>query len=127
MIVTTSPDAPAVVESVPLTSGRPLIRLEGAWEDLAARQDVDTGFLELTVHTDGPDPGLLERARERFPDAIKVRAEYERVAAPRIAAGGRPWSELYSEYHLEHHEQEAAEELLGLFREVLEEAQDAAP
>ena len=69
---------PAAVRSVPITAGRPLLRAGGRWEEITARTDLEGAFLDLTVHTDGPEPDLMDRARERFPGVVKVRAEYPR-------------------------------------------------
>ena len=127
VLVETKPGVPAKVRSIPLRTGRHLVRAAGSWDSLAARDDLDDSFLDLTVTADGPDPDLMDRARERFPLVVKVRAEYPRTAAPRRATAGRPWGELYSEYHLEAHTTPAESELLALFEEIREEVGDAAP
>ncbi|HSM02263.1 MAG TPA: hypothetical protein VK960_07505, partial [Acidimicrobiia bacterium] len=79
------------------------------------------------VETDGPDPGLVDRAREEFGDVVKVRAEYERSGTVRAEVAGRPWRDLYAEYHEEAHHEPASGELLELFAEIREEVVDAAP
>lgn len=126
VIVDAAPGVPAAVRSVPLRGGRRLIRAEGTWDDIAARDDLDDALLDLVVHTDGPDEGLMDRARERFPGVVKVRAVYERVGVDVEAAPGATLEELYAAYHLETHNAEPAEALVALFREIAEEVADAA-
>ena len=127
VIVETAPGVPAVVDSIPITRGRRLIRLAGEWEEIAGRDDLGDAFLDITVRTDGPDPGLVDRAREEFGDVVKVRAEYERATPVRTEMAGRPWKDLYAEYHEEAHHEAASEELLDLFSEIREEVADADP
>lgn len=125
VIVDTSPDAPASVRSVPITGGKALIRVEGTWEEILARDDLDDAYLDLVVSTDGPDPGLMDAARERFPDVVKVKAEYERSREARPTTAGRALDDLYAEYHREAHNAAATDELLDLFREISTEVADA--
>lgn len=127
VLVETHPGVPATVRSVPLDAGRRLIRVEGTWEDIAARDDLDDALLDLTVATGGPDPELMDRARERFQGLVKVRADYERPAVPRVATAGRPWEELYDEFHRSDHGGPASPALLSLFAEIREEVADATP
>jgi exonuclease SbcD len=127
VIVETTPGVPARVRSIELRSGRRLVRAAGTWESLVERTDLDDAFLDLTVAAAGPDPELMDRARERFPLVVKVRAEYPRSTAPRRATAGRPWGELYSEYHTAAHAAPPEPELIALFEEIREEVGDAAP
>lgn len=117
----------ASITSVPITRGRPLVQVSGPWSDIAARTDLDDAYLDLTVTTEGPQPGLMDDARERFRHVVKVRAEYERVESERRGAIGTPLDELYSEYHEEAHGAPAAEDLMVLFREIAEEVDSATP
>lgn len=116
----------ASVSSVPITRGRPLVRAIGPWSDIAGRTDLDDAFLDLVVATDGPQPGLMDDARERFAHVVKVRAEYERVESERRGAIGAPLDELYAGYHEETHGDEVSEALMAVFREIMEEADHAA-
>ena len=127
VIVETGPGVPAAVKSIPITRGRPLVRLQGTWDQIVGRDDLGDAYLDITVHTDGPDPGLADRAREEFGEVVKVRAEYERATPVRAEVAGRPWRDLYAEYHEEAHRGPAPEELLELFVEIREEVVDAAP
>jgi DNA repair protein SbcD/Mre11 len=127
VVVEAEPGTPATVRSVAVRGGRRLVRVEGPWEDIAARDDLDGALLDLVVHTDGPDEGLMDRVRERFPDVVKVRAVYERPGSEVDTAPGATLEELYAAYHLEAHATEPSETLAALFREIAEEALDAAP
>jgi exonuclease SbcD len=126
VVVDTSPEAPASIRSVPVTGGRPLIRVEGTWEEIAQRDDLDDAFLDLVVRTEGPDPGLMDAARERFPNVVKVKAEYERSRDTRPSTAGRPLDDLYADYHREVHGEAAADDLMALFREISIEVADAS-
>jgi hypothetical protein len=69
----------------------------------------------------------MDRARERFPLVVKVRAEYPRSISARRITTGRPWGELYTEYHAEAHAAPPEPALLALFEEIRAEVTDAAP
>jgi exonuclease SbcD len=116
----------ASVTSVPITRGRPLVRVSGPWSDITSRTDLDGAFLDLTVRTDGPEPGLVDTVRERFEHVVRVRAEYDRVEVERTTGIGRPIDELYAEYHELAHQDPPDDELMALFREIAEEVDRAA-
>lgn len=127
VIVDAEPGRLAVAESVPLKGGRPLVRVNDTWDAIDARTDELAGaFLDLTVKTSGTDMSLAERAHETFPFLVRVRAQRPVGAdRERLAKGHRSWEELYAEYYRREHEEDAPDDLLILFREVLEEAADA--
>jgi hypothetical protein len=93
---------------------------------MSARDDLDGVLLDLIVRTDGPEPGLLDQVRERFPDVVKVRPEYERPTVESSIAAGASLDELYAAYHLETHAAEPLDALMALFREIAEEVADAS-
>jgi exonuclease SbcD len=126
VIVETAPGVPATVRSVAIGQGRRLMRATGSWDELTGRADLDAAFLDLTVTTTGPEPDLMDRARARFPLVVKVRAEYPRAAVERRVTTGRPWGELYAEYHTEAHAAAPDPALLALFEEIREEVADAS-
>jgi exonuclease SbcD len=123
VIADLEPGVPARIESVPLGAGRPLVRVSGSWEEIAGRTDLGDVWLDLVVDTEGPDPGLMDQARERFERVVKVQARYQRpeYEGTRRTSTGRPWVELYAEYHREEHGAAAPEELLRLFTEAQEQ------
>jgi len=127
VIVDAEPGRLAVPESVPLRSGRRLVRVVDTWDAIEARCDeLANSFLDLTVRTSGTDTSLAERARETFPYLVKVRAQRPEAAThDRLTKGHRSWEELYSIYYRREHEEEPPDQLVALFREVLEEVADA--
>jgi exonuclease SbcD len=127
VVVDAEPGRLAVMESIPLTTGRPLFRVTDTWDAIEARSaELADAFLELTVRTSGTDTSLAERARETFPFLVKVRAlRPEGATRDRLTKGHRSWEELYSIYYRREHEEEPPHELLVLFRDVLEEVADA--
>jgi DNA repair protein SbcD/Mre11 len=128
VIVDVAPGQLATIESVPLVSGRPLVRVTGTWDDIEARAPELAGsFLELAVKSSGTDTTLAERARAAFPYLVKVRAlrPAEDGERPGLAKGHRSLDELYGDYYRREHEEDPPEDLLALLREVLEEATDA--
>jgi exonuclease SbcD len=127
VIVDAEPGRLAVAETVPLQSGRPLVRVNDTWEAIEARtHELAGAFLDLTVRTTGTDMSLAERAHETFPFLVRVRAQRPLGAErQRLAKGHRSWEELYAEYYRREHDEDAPDDLLALFREVLEEAADA--
>ncbi len=101
VIVDAEPGRPAVVTSVPILSGRPLVRAVGTWEDLEARaEELAESYLDLTVNVGGPDPDLGRRAAQTFPYLVNVRPERPAGARSERAAGGpRPTDdELYAAF-----------------------------
>jgi exonuclease SbcD len=128
VLVEAEPGVPAVIESIPVRAGRSLVRVSGSWDDLAGRDDLDGAWLDLVVDTDGPDPGLVDVARERFEGVVKVQARYHRPAEDVVPAtsSGRPWSELYGEYHEHTYGKAAPAALLEAFIEAEEHARGAA-
>lgn len=126
VVVDVEPGLPAVVHSVPLTAGRRLLRPRGAWEDIVAMDGVYESYLDLTVETAGPDPGLADRAREEFDFLVRVRADYPRAEAEPIEREQRTLTELYGDYYEGREGVAAPPTLIAAFDEVLEEVSGAA-
>ena len=125
-LVDVEPGLPAKVRTVPITGGRPLVRPTGTWEEILATEGLEESYLDLTVHTDGPDPGLADRARERFEYLVKVRAEYPRAEVERRSREGRSIVDLYGEYHLRDQGVELPADLMNTLRELVEEVAGAS-
>jgi exonuclease SbcD len=126
VLVEARPGVPASLRSIPLGAGRRLERVEGPWEEIEARAGLDDAYLDLVVDTLGPEPGLLDRARERFPLVVKVQARYRRSKAPAPIVTGRPLADLYADYHRYARGEDTAPALLAAFREIEEEVLGAA-
>lgn len=122
VVVDVEPGLPATVSSVPLTTGRRLVRAKGEWQQLVARDDVYDSYLDLTVETAGPDPGLADRAREEFDHLVNVRADYPRAETEANTRLGKTLDELYEVFYREQEGVDPPSGLITAFREVMEEA-----
>ena len=112
---------PASLRSVELQNGRRLVRARGEWADLLGRDDLREAYLDLTVETAGPDPGLAERAREEFDFLVKVHADYPRAEVERPSLDTLSLDERYAQYLLARDGVSPDEALLETFRSVMEE------
>ncbi len=126
VIVEAEPGLPARVTSHPLHAGRRLVRASGTWQDINTRDDVHEAYLDLVVETAGPDPGLADRARDEFDYLVRVAADYPRAESGRQDRSGRSLEELYADYYTEQEGVEPDSDLVGVFRDVMEEAGYAA-
>ena len=125
VIVEVEPGRPASVRSVPVTAGRRLLRPRGSWAEILAMDGVHEAYLDLTVETAGPDPGLADRARDEFEFVVKVRADYPRIESNRPARAERTLVEHYADYYEATEGLAAPEELLSAFRDVADEVDHA--
>ena len=126
VLVDAAPGRLAVAESIPLACPRPLVRLQGTWEQIEARTaELQDSYLDLTVETSAVDVTLGQRAREAFPLLVNVRPRRREAeaGAGRETRRGRSLPDLYDAYFRQEHPDEAPpKELLDLFHDVLEEA-----
>lgn len=127
VIIDAQPGTPAAVRSVPLGAGRRLVRVSGEWEDIITRDDVREAYLDLTVATAGPDPGLADRAHAEFDFVVKVQPDYPRVESDTPAREGVALDALYASYYEDREGVEPPAELVAAFRDIMEEAGYAAP
>lgn len=125
VLVDVEPGLPARTRSIPLTSGRRLLRPEGTWQEILTTEGVYEAYLDLTVHTAGPDPELAERAHLEFDHVVKVRADYPRVERVQATTAPRSLPELYEDYYTEAEGVGPPAELVEAFAEVMEEAMSA--
>lgn len=122
VLVDAEPGLPAKVETIALNVGRPLVRAGGSWEELTARDDLADAYLDLSVTTPGPDPGLADTAHEAFPFVVKVKADYPRPEAEeRRSRRGRNPVELYADYVSATHGEPADDQTLAELRDIFEE------
>jgi DNA repair protein SbcD/Mre11 len=125
VIVDVEPGLPARVRPVPLSAGRRLLRPHGSWDELLGIDGVHDAYLDLTVDTAGPDPGLAVRAFDEFDYLVKVKAEYPRIEAVRVPTEHRTLAEQYRDYYVDANEVEPPGELVEAFASVLEEVTGA--
>ena len=129
VLVDAQPGELATVSSVPLASGRPLVKAEGTWDQLEARaEELRDCYLDLTIKVGGPDPEMGRRAAETFPFLVNVRPLRPATAQrARPDASSRPTDhQQYSAFYEVSEGQPPSPEALALFRGVLEEALDAS-
>jgi exonuclease SbcD len=125
LIVDLEPGVPAKVLSVPIQGGRPLLRPNGSWAEILATEGVYESYLDLTVQTAGPDPGLADRVRDEFEWCVNVRADYPRIEASSTGGSGRSLPEHYADYYASAEGVVPPDELIRLFSELLEEVENA--
>jgi exonuclease SbcD len=126
LVVDAHAGAPASVESVPLTSGRRLVALEGTLDELRAHEGM-TGDAYLKVTVRGAwRVGLAEEVRALFPNAVDVvveRTDDDARAKQHVSRAGLSPRELFEAYLSEQGVDDAR--LLALFDELLGEAAPA--
>ncbi len=130
VIVDIKPGLPARIKTIPLSSGRRLIRVHDELEALQGRvAEFGDAYLDVRVKTSGPVFGLADQVRKFLPNAVMVQAVYERLAGSEEARA-KPMdggiTELYAGYHLHQHGVEASVELLDELRTLEGEVQRAA-
>lgn len=127
VIVDAAPGRPAKITSVPLSSGRKLLRIQGDIESLKLRAtagEFADAYLDVRVDTGGPVFGIAEQVREFLPDAVMVHSVYERASEdgkPSEHAPDLSLTDRYSDYFAAAHGVAATEELLSTLRELEEE------
>ena len=111
------------IETVPVTSGRKLIKVRGTLDELRARvTELEGAILSIDVVTEGPSPGIADEVRALLGnDALYVRADYPRESAGLQTREGMGLTELYSAYVEQRYEAPPSKELLEAFRELQEE------
>ncbi len=125
-IIDAVPGRPVDDRTIPLTAGRELVELHGTIDDvMAAAEDAGDAFIRAVLEVGAPQPGLSEQVREAFPNVVDVRLAYEREAAAEPAPEFATLTpeDLFARYYRGRHGAEPSDELRGLFREVLSEAE----
>ena len=129
-LVEASPGRPAKVREITLSSGRPLLDVEGTLDEVLARgEQLPDAYLRVFVHTDGPVPGIAEQVRDVLPNAVDVSLRYERADMPRDAAplsSLQPRDQFVSYYRTEHGVDVVPEDILQAFNEVLEDTVESS-
>ncbi|MYD04163.1 MAG: exonuclease SbcCD subunit D [Acidimicrobiia bacterium] len=126
VIVDVRPGRRAQVRSVPVGGWRPLLRPHGTWEEILDLDGLEDAYLDLTVVTDGPDPGLADRARSRFDRVVKIRADYPRTEAERPSREGRGLVDLYQDFYRADEGMDPPDDLVDRFRQLMDEVGSAS-
>lgn len=123
-IVEAGADGRRTIEEVPVTAGRPLLKLRGTLDEIAARKDeVVNAIIAVDVVTEGPAPGIAEQVREILgDDVLYVRADYPRTESTLETREGMRLDELYSAYVEKRYGSPPSSELAAAFRELQEGA-----
>ena len=121
-VIEAEPDTPAVVEVVPLSSGRRLRRVKGTLGEIERlAPELGDAYLRVEVSA-APSPGLADKVREILPNAVDVviagRAREEKERQPERNLRRSP-RELFAEYLKERGADDAR--LRALFDELLDQ------
>jgi len=85
VIVDAEPGRPARVETRPLSAGRPLRRIEGTLDEIAAvAPSVGRSLCTVVVRTETVTPDLSQRVADLLPDAVLLNVQ-EDCAATRVS------------------------------------------
>jgi DNA repair protein SbcD/Mre11 len=129
VLVEARPGKPPTIEEVGITAGRRLVDMEGTLDDVLARAGT-TGdaYLRVKIQTEGPVPGLADRVREVFPEAIWVEPVYERAEPERPDAGMASLvpREQFLHYYRHAHGADPDPALVDAFDRVYAEASEGA-
>ena len=127
-IIDAEPGKPVAQTPVELTSGRPLAELRGTLDEVLARgAEAGDAHLRVRLDVERPEPGIAERVRDAFPNAVDVQIEYEAPEDDEAveAIGHLSAAELFTRYYQAQHGADPAPELVGLFEELLVEGDEA--
>lgn len=123
VIVDVQAGKPASVETVPLTSGRPLRELSGGLEELKNLADTaGEDFLRLVVRTATRIPGIADQLMELFPNALDIRVEcsYEEEAVPELSGAKQP-HEHFGDFFRQSRASEPPDEIMEAFHSLHKE------
>ena len=124
-IIDAAPGRPVEHHAVPLTAGRPLVELRGTLDEvLAGGEAAEDAHIRVVVDVSRPEPGLAQRVRDALPGVVDVRLDYDRSEddGAEVDFADLAPDELFVRYYQRQHGAVPADELLGLFRELVEEA-----
>ncbi|HEX2051477.1 MAG TPA: exonuclease SbcCD subunit D [Actinomycetota bacterium] len=114
VVADVSPQGRRALETVPVTSGRRLMRVSGTLDELKNRADeLRDAILAVDVVTDRPSSSLADDVHAFLPDALYVRVDDPGREPVRTTRAGRGFRELYGEYHAERHGGPPPAELLA--------------
>ena len=122
LLVDVTHDRTRIEKQIPITTGRTLRKVSGTLEELIARaSEFADDLLDVSVATDGPSPGLADDVRAALPNALHVRADYERAETETPSREGLPLDQLYAAFVREKRGVEPADDLMAAFRELQNE------
>lgn len=115
---------PALLETIPLSSGKKLRDITGTLPELTTiAGSLGYDFLRVTVKTDQRIPGIADQIRDLFPNALHVTQEYPHSSEPPPeSSGNRLPADIFSEFHLQTRGSTPTEELIAAFQVLYAEA-----
>jgi DNA repair protein SbcD/Mre11 len=128
-VVEAHPGKPAKAREVALSSGRRLVDVEGTFDEVVGKGlQLPEAHLRVFVQTEGPVPGIAERARDALPNAVDVQLRYPRAEAGESAAplsSLQPRDQFQSYFRDAHGVDAVPDDLLVAFDEVFEDVEGA--
>jgi exonuclease SbcD len=126
-IIEAQPGCPATVTSIPLSTGRPLMELEGSLEDLEQFSTrVGNAYLKIHLHTAGTGQDLAQKVREIFPNAVEVHLVQPQEARQMIPQrlGKLQPEDMLREFYINRDRPSPSPAVMTMFRELYSEALD---
>jgi len=122
LLIDVTHDRTRIDKQIPITTARTLRKVSGTLEELTSRaSEFGDDYLDVSVLTDGPSPGLADAVREVLPNALNVRADYERDEAEALNREGMRLDELYAGFVREARGVEPSADLMAAFNELRDE------
>jgi exonuclease SbcD len=116
---------PVEQRAIPLRAGRALVEVRGTLAQvLEAGEAAGDAYVRAVLDVGAPEPGLAQRVRDALPGVVDVRLDYDRSddeGADVDFADLAP-EELFVRYYRRQHGAVPGDELLALFRELVDEA-----
>jgi len=126
-IIDAKPGAPATVTSIPLSTGRPLMELEGELEDLEQFSTrVGNAYLKIHLHTSESGQDLGEQVRKLFPNAVEVhlvQPQESQEAIPQRLGKLQP-EDMLREFYISRGRPSPSPGVMTMFKELYAEALD---
>lgn len=116
LIVEAEAGKPASVRPVPITSGVPLVQLEGSLEQVVAAAEGLEAYIKVVLD-ESARTGLNDEVRDRIPGVVDVVLRHDSLAVEAVARrAGRAPAELFADYLAARGVDDSA--MLELFREI---------
>jgi exonuclease SbcD len=129
-IVDTVAGRPAILDVIPLRSGRALRDVEGTLAELTVRAgEFGSDYLRVTVAVEQPVPSLADQVRSILPNALIIRSRLSGTSevSPRPDRRSVSPEQQFSEWYQRFNDNVSpSESLLSAFRQLREEAMHAA-
>lgn len=126
-IIDAQPGRPATVTSIPISTGRPLMELEGSLEDLSQFSTrVGNAYLKIHLHTSESGQDLSQEVRKLFPNAVEihlVQPQETQQTIPQRLGKLQP-EDMLREFYISRDRPSPSPAVMTMFRELYSEALD---